>query len=115
MAKTALFVFNSDPTCFIHVLLNALDMQQRNETCRIVVEGAATALLPKLAEKGHPLAKLWRQTLDQGLVAGACRACAAQMGGTEAAVAQGLPLLDDMNGHPSMAHFRDNDYTIITF
>ena len=24
--KTVLFVFNGDPMCFIHVLLNALDM-----------------------------------------------------------------------------------------
>jgi hypothetical protein len=26
MKKFALFVFNGDPICFIHVLLNALDM-----------------------------------------------------------------------------------------
>jgi hypothetical protein len=27
MNKFALFVFNGDPMCFIHVLLNALDMK----------------------------------------------------------------------------------------
>jgi len=27
MQKFALFVFNGDPICFIHVLLNALDMK----------------------------------------------------------------------------------------
>ena len=29
MKKIALFVFNGDPMCFIHVLLNALDMKQK--------------------------------------------------------------------------------------
>jgi hypothetical protein len=30
MKKIALFVFNGDPMCFIHVLLNALDMKERS-------------------------------------------------------------------------------------
>jgi hypothetical protein len=29
MKKAALFVFNGDPMCFIHVLLNALDMKEK--------------------------------------------------------------------------------------
>ena len=47
--KTVLFVFNGDPMCFIHVLLNALDMQARGDECRVVVEGSATRLIPELA------------------------------------------------------------------
>ena len=39
--KTVLFVFNGDPMCFIHVLLNALDLHGHgHETC-IVMEGAS--------------------------------------------------------------------------
>jgi hypothetical protein len=30
MKKFALFVFNGDPICFIHVLLNALDMKKKD-------------------------------------------------------------------------------------
>jgi hypothetical protein len=30
MKKIALFVFNGDPMCFIHVLLNALDMEEKD-------------------------------------------------------------------------------------
>ncbi len=51
MKKIALFVFNGDPMCFIHVLLNAL----------------------------------------------------------------GLPLLEDMLGHPAMARYHEAGYEIITF
>ena len=49
MQKVVLFVFNGDPMCFIHVLLNALDMKARAMDCRVVVEGAATQLIPGLA------------------------------------------------------------------
>ena len=41
MKKFALFVFNGDPMCFIHVLLNALDMRDKGYDARIVIEGSA--------------------------------------------------------------------------
>jgi hypothetical protein len=46
MKKFALFVFNGDPMCFIHVLLNAIDMSEKGYEAKIVVEGAATKLIP---------------------------------------------------------------------
>ncbi len=45
MKKMALFVFNGDPMCFIHVLLNALDMNEKGYEAKIIVEGAATKLI----------------------------------------------------------------------
>lgn len=113
--KIALFVFNGDPMCFIHVLLNALDMQARGDECRVVVEGSATRLIPELAGPDHPLNKLWEKTRAAGLVAGVCRACSQKMGTLDAAKEQGLALLDDMNGHPSMSRYRSEGYEIITF
>jgi hypothetical protein len=113
--KTVLMVFNGDPMCFIHVLLNALDMQAKDIECRIVVEGSATRLVPDLAGPDHPLNKLWEKTKAAGLVEGVCRACSQKMGTLAAAQEQGLALLDDMNGHPSMARYRSEGYEIITF
>jgi hypothetical protein len=115
MPKYALFVFNGDPMCFIHVLLNALDMAARQATVGIVVEGAATGLIPELAKLDHPLHRLWQKTIDQGLVAGVCKACSQKMGTLAAVQEQGLTLLDEMNGHPGMARFREQGYDIITF
>lgn len=37
MKKIALFVFNGDPVCFIHVLLNGLDMKAKGMEGRIIV------------------------------------------------------------------------------
>lgn len=113
--KTALFVFNGDPMCFIHVLLNALDMRAKKFDGLIIIEGAATGLIPKLAEDDHPLHTLWEKAKAAGLIAGVCRACSKKMGTLEAAMAQGLPLLDEMNGHPSMARFRQDGFEIVTF
>jgi hypothetical protein len=115
MRKTALFVFNGDPMCFIHVLLNALDMHARGEETRIIVEGSATRLLAELAQEGHPLHPLWEKVRSAGLVAGACRACCAKMHTIESAQAQNLALLEDMSGHPGMSGYRDQGFEIITF
>lgn len=115
MRKVALFVFNGDPMCFIHVLLNALDLKQKGDAPGIVVEGAATKLLPALTESENPLHGLWKKVKEAGLVEGVCRACSEKMGTRKAAEDQGLPLLDDMNGHPGMAGYRQAGWQIITF
>lgn len=113
--KKALFAFKGDPVCFIHVLLNAIDMDEKGIEVRIVMEGAATALIPELVKNGHPFRQLWESVREKGLIAGVCRACAAKMESLEAAEAQGLKILDSMKGHPSMADFIKNGYEIITF
>ena len=115
MKKTALFVFNGDPVCFIHVLLNGLDLNAKGMEGRIIVEGAATALLPKLAEPVNPLHKLWEQAKSQGIVDGVCKGCAHKMGTDKEAARQGLTLLDDMSGHPAMSRYIDAGFEVISF
>ncbi|MDX2495341.1 MAG: cytoplasmic protein [Desulfuromusa sp.] len=115
MKKFALFVFNGDPMCFIHVLLNALDMQAKGHEATIIIEGAAVKLIPELVKPENPLNGLWRKTLDAGLVEGVCKACANKLGTLESAKEQGFSLLDGVSGHPGMAFYRDNGYEIITF
>lgn len=115
MRKTALFAFNGEAMCFIHVLLNALDLSAKGHDVRVVIEGTATQLIPDLAAEGSPLFKLYTQAREQGLIHGACRACATKTGTASFAEEHGIPLLDDMSGHPSMARFIEEGYDIITF
>ncbi len=115
MKKFALFVFNGDPMCFIHVLLNALDMKEKGYESRIVIEGSATKLLPDLDRPDNALHKLWEKVKEVGLVDGVCKACSNKLGTLEAAKEQGLTLLDEMSGHPSMARYRDEGFEIISF
>ena len=115
MEKVVLFPFNGEPMCFIHVLLNALDMDAKGYDVKIVVEGAATKLVPDLAQEGNPLHGLYAKARARGLFAGACKACSAKLGVLEAVQAEGLALLDDMNGHPAMGRWMDEGYTVVTF
>lgn len=113
--KTALFVFNGDPMCFIHVLLNALDLHAAGNEAVIVMEGASVALPPELVKPEHPLARLFGQVREKGLLAGACKACSVKLGVASDVEAAGVALIGDMSGHPSMRGYMDAGYRIITF
>ena len=115
MKKKALFVFNGDPKCYIHVKLNAQDKNDLRNDANEIEEGAATKLIPDLAKPQNPLHNLWEKTKKAGLVAGVCKACAGKMETLEAAQAQELSLLADVAGHPAMAHWRDAGYEIVSF
>ena len=115
MKKVVLFAFNGDMMCFIHVLLNALDMAERGYETRIVIEGAATKLAPELDKEGNPMYKLFKKVESLGIIEGVCKACSNKMGVLEAVEAQGLRLLGDMSGHPAMGEYMDKGYEIITF
>ncbi len=115
MEKIALFVFNGDPLCFIHVLLNALDMKTRGHEAKIILEGASVKLVPELVKPENPLNSLWKKTLESDLIEGVCKACSVKLGTFEAAKEQGLALLDGMSGHPCMAAYRERGFEIITF
>jgi hypothetical protein len=115
MKKIALFVFNGDPMCFIHVLLNALDMKEKGHAPKIIMEGESVKLLPELIKKENPLNKLWEKSLDQDLIEGVCKACSNKLGTLKDAQKQGLNLLGNMSGHPAMMEYRNNNFEIITF
>jgi len=115
MKKVALFAFNGDPMCFIHVLLNALDMHAKGQETIIVMEGAATQLIPELSKTGHHLHPLWEKACQRDLIDGVCKACSNKMGTLAAAEDQELKLLDEMSGHPSMARYMAEGFEVISF
>jgi hypothetical protein len=115
MKKVALFAYNGEFMCFIHVLLNALDMNEKGYDVKIVIEGAATKLVPELAQEANPMLRLYEKAKGLELVDGVCKACANKMGTLEAAQDQGLRLLDEMTGHPSMARYMEEGFEVITF
>ncbi|MCB2188511.1 MAG: DsrE family protein [Deltaproteobacteria bacterium] len=115
MAKYCLVVFQGEPACLVHVLLNALDMKERGLEPTIVVEGKATKLLPEVSQPEHPHHGLWQKVRDQGLLGAVCQACSQQMGVLEQVRALGLPLAWEMSGHPSLAAYLLQGYQIITF
>jgi hypothetical protein len=115
MKKVVLFAYNGEPMCFIHVLLNAIDMSERGYEAKIVIEGAATKLVPELATEANPMHRLYEKAKGLDLIDGACKACSNKMGVLEEIKAEGLWLLDEMNGHPGMAQYLEEGFKVITF
>ncbi|MES9995409.1 cytoplasmic protein [Desulfovibrio aminophilus] len=115
MSKVLLVAFRGDLLCFVHVLLNALDMKERGADARILFEGASVTLVAPLADPSGDFHKLYAKAKAAGLIEGACRACSAKLGALEAVQAEGLPLLDEMNGHPALGRYLAEGRTILTF
>lgn len=51
MKKVVFFAFKENPMCFVHVMLNALDMKEKGYDVRIVLEGEAVNLIQELGRK----------------------------------------------------------------
>lgn len=115
MKKIVLFAFRGELTCFVHVLLNALDFDARGHEARIVMEGDSVTLVGKLEQEQTQFHGLYAKVKGKGLIAGACKGCSSVLGATGDVEKAGLPLLDDVMGHPSMAKWMDDGYTVITF
>ncbi|MHC1742830.1 MAG: cytoplasmic protein [Syntrophobacteraceae bacterium] len=113
--KMALFAFNGEAMCFMHVLLNALNLHEKGFEAKVVVEGAATKLVPEFGKAESPLYRLYEKARAANLIEGACRACCAKMGTAQAAEELDIRLLDDMMGHPSMSRYFLEGYQVITF
>lgn len=115
MQKIALFAFNGEAMCFVHVLLYAVDFNEKGYSVEIVVEGAATRLIKDLADPGAPFAKLYADVREKGLIGAVCRACSSKMGSLEAAEEQELRLVGELNGHPSLERYLKEGFQVLTF
>ncbi|MBN2057166.1 cytoplasmic protein [bacterium] len=115
MKKVALFAFNGEPMCFIHVLLNALDMHERGYEVKLVIEGSATRQIPLLNEPGAQFGALYRKVRAAGLIDCVCHACAARMEALDSAREQGLAICAEMSGHPGLGRYLDDGYEIVVF
>lgn len=115
MKKVILFAFNSDPVVFAHVLLNAMDMKWRGWEVKVVIEGDATKQVSLLRNETKPFASVWQEAKKAAVIDGVCLACAQKNTVVPAVVEQGLRLLDDMNGHPSVARYLAEGFTVLVF
>ncbi|GFK95828.1 hypothetical protein NNJEOMEG_03699 [Fundidesulfovibrio magnetotacticus] len=115
MDKFALFAFRGEIPCFVHVMLNAIDLREKGYEVQVILEGESVKVVSELARESHPMHALFERTKSQNLLAGACRACAHQLGALEAVTREGLPILDEMHGHAGMAGWIAKGYAVITF
>ncbi len=115
MKKNVIFAFRGDPLCFVHVLLNGIDLHERGREGLIVIEGDAVTLIPKMAAPDHFLHGLYKKAKALGILHGACRACSLKLKVDKDIEKENIPLIGDMSGHPSMGSFMEKGYEVITF
>ena len=111
MNKYVIFAFNGNQMCFVHVLLNALDMESKGLEGKIVIEGEAVKSIKVMEESANPL---YLKAKEKGLIDAVCKGCSAKMGVLEFNEGTGLPIVGDMSGHPSMESYISKGYHIIT-
>lgn len=111
--KVAVFAFNGDPMCFMHALLNVLEMKDKGHDVKLIIEGSATGQVKELAEPGKPFANLYERAKTEGLIDCVCKACSNKMGALESAQEQELPICGELSGHPSMARYIKAGYEIV--
>lgn len=115
MKKIALFNFSADLGVFAHVMINAVDMKERGYEVKIVIETKGARFVRDMMDEKTPFATLYRKVRDRGLIDGVCRFCASMADSQEAAKKQGLRLIDDINGHPSIARYLEDGFTVLIF
>ncbi len=108
--KLVFFAFQGEEMCFMHILLNAIDMYEKGIETRIVIEGKATALVKNLIESDN---KLFKKAMDLNIIGSICEACSRQMGVLEYNEATGLPINGDLMGHPPMEPYIKAGYEIV--
>ncbi len=113
--KTVIFAFRGDPMCFIHVLLNGIDLHEKEMGGDIVIEGEAVKLVEEMSKPGHFLSGLFIKARQLGIIHGACKACSKKLKVDGAIEKAEIPLIGEMAGHPSMADFIKKGYHVITF
>lgn len=110
MRKTVFFAFRGNEMCFVHILLNALEMNTKGGDVKIVFEGEAVKLPKILSDKENPM---YKKCLELGLIDGVCEACSRTLGAYEDNLALGLNFLSELKGHPSMDRYLDEGYELI--
>ncbi|HKM08612.1 MAG TPA: DsrE family protein [Sphaerochaeta sp.] len=111
MDKFVIFAFQGNPVCFVHVLLNALDMHAKGKDVKVVLEGEAVTLVKKMTESKNPL---FKKVFDLKLIDCVCKACSATLGVLEYNEQSGLPVGGDMSNHPSFLSYTEKGYQVIT-
>ena len=110
-----LLAFQGELMCFAHVLLHAQDLNEKGFNVKVIIEGAATKLIPPLNKPDTPFYELYQKVKNAGLIDCVCKACAAKMGTLAAAEEQNFTINGEVLGHPGLSRYIEEGYQIITF
>jgi len=91
----------------------AKELKKANDEVKIIFEGAGVKWVPQLANEKNRLHGSFEKLRNN--IAGTCSFCSNAFGVKYAVQSTGIKLLDEFEGHPSLKHFIDNGYQVITY
>ena len=111
MDKILFYGMTGEKMCFLHTLMNALDMASVGHEVKIIFEGASVKLIEGFETENNPL---YNKAKEKKLIAGVCLACSKVLGVYDANLASGLTMLEDMNGHAGMKAYVEAGYKVVS-
>jgi hypothetical protein len=96
----------------VNALETVKEFKEAGDEVRLVFDGAGTRWIGELGSSQHKYHALFESVKDRG---GACGYCARAFGVKSAVEQQGVPLLDEFDGHPSLRRAVSDGYQVISF
>lgn len=91
----------------------AKELGEQDQEVAIIFDGAGTKWIPELEDESHGMHSLYKAIEDH--IDGACKYCAKAFGVVNEVRNSNISLLDDYDGHPSLAEYISEGYQIVTF
>jgi hypothetical protein len=118
MYKAAIVVLaDTETPADLSRLVNALtatkEFMDSDDEVTVVFDGAGTKWIPELSRPEHKYRELFEAV--RGSIDGACAYCAKAFGVTEEVRTTGVPLVGDVDRHPSLRSLTTKGYEVITF
>lgn len=97
----------------VNALETAKEFSDAGDDVELVFDGAGTQWIEQLSDQNHRYHHLYSEVKET--IAGACHYCADAYGVLEAVRAEGVNVLDEHDGHPSLRRLVIAGYQLITF
>ena len=98
----------------LHALMYSKELNDEGHDVQLIFDGWGTKWIEEFS-KEHKMTPLFQSLKSAGIISGVCDYCVTAFGGEKDLVKkEGLPLVSEYNGHPSIAKLVSSGYQIIT-
>ena len=108
--KYLFYAMQGEKMCFMHLLMNVIDLHESGHEVKIIFEGQSVLLPKELEEEKNPL---YKKAVENNLIAGVCLGCSKVLNILEYNETLPYPLLSDMSNHAGMKSFIEDGYKIV--
>ena len=99
----------------LHALLYSQELHDEGHDVQLVFDGGGTKWIEEFKKPDNKLAPMYENLKMTGVIAGVCDFCIEAFDGDKELVkSENLPLINEYNGHPSVAKLISDGYQVIT-